>query len=102
MAWARPRQAPTSLRWSCKRCYTVNAIARAVLLGLRPRAAGGIVAAAGTPALATRPGSGSCPSDRRSSRSRPRSWAAAASADGDTGRRAGSGPVRPAPPFRAV
>ena len=26
MAWARPPQATTSLRWSCKRCYTVNAI----------------------------------------------------------------------------
>ncbi len=25
MAWARPRQATTSPRWSCKRCYTVNA-----------------------------------------------------------------------------
>ncbi len=26
MAWARPRPATTSLRWSCKRCYTVNPI----------------------------------------------------------------------------
>ena len=26
MAWARPRQATTATRWSCKRCYTVNAM----------------------------------------------------------------------------
>lgn len=26
MAWAHARPATTSLRWSCKRCYTVNAI----------------------------------------------------------------------------
>ncbi len=51
MAWARPRQAPTSLRWSCKRCYTVNAIDAQFCsdCGLAPQ--GGIVAAAGTPAL---------------------------------------------------
>jgi membrane protease subunit (stomatin/prohibitin family) len=46
MAWARPRQAPTSLRWSCKRCYTVNAIDAQFCsdCGLAPQ--GGIVAAA--------------------------------------------------------
>jgi hypothetical protein len=50
MAWARPRRAPTSLRWSCKRCYTVNAIDAQFCsdCGLAPR--GGVIAAAGTPA----------------------------------------------------
>lgn len=51
MAWARPRQVPTSLRWSCKRCYTVNAIDAQFCsdCGLAPQ--GGVVAAGVAPAI---------------------------------------------------
>ena len=51
MAWARPRQATTSLRWSCKRCYTVNSTDTQFCsdCGLAPQ--GGAVAAAGAPAI---------------------------------------------------
>ena len=51
MAWARPRQATTSLRWSCKRCYTVNAIDAQFCsdCGLAPQ--GGVVAAVTVPAI---------------------------------------------------
>jgi membrane protease subunit (stomatin/prohibitin family) len=47
MVWARPRQATTSLRWSCKRCYTVNAAEAQFCsdCGLAPQ--GGAVAASG-------------------------------------------------------
>jgi membrane protease subunit (stomatin/prohibitin family) len=53
MAWARPRQATTSLRWSCKRCYTVNAIDAQFCsdCGLAPQ--GGVVAAASGTAIDT-------------------------------------------------
>ena len=45
MAWARPGQAGSNLRWSCKRCYTVNAIGSQFCsdCGLAPQ--GGVVAA---------------------------------------------------------
>ena len=45
MAWAHPRPATGSLRWSCKRCYTVNALGSQFCsdCGLAPQ--GGTVAA---------------------------------------------------------
>jgi hypothetical protein len=51
MAWARPRQAASSPRWSCKRCYTVNPIDTQFCsdCGLAPQ--GGTVAAAAAPAI---------------------------------------------------
>ncbi|MDP9481899.1 MAG: hypothetical protein M3P84_01605 [Chloroflexota bacterium] len=54
MAWARSQQVAPRARWSCPRCYTVNAFASQFCsdCGLAPRA--GRAVAMPTPAMASR------------------------------------------------